>query len=150
MPPRDPECVFCRIIAGEIPSSRVLEADAAVAFLDIRPVNHGHVLLVPREHHATLADLSDEAIAETAQLLPRLARAIQRATGADGLNLVVNNGRAAGQTVDHGHWHLIPRFKDDAVNWPWPHAEYLGDQLGQMQFALERELRIEAGGDPSE
>lgn len=140
MSPRDPDCLFCKIIAGEIPSARILETEAAVAFLDISPVNPGHVLLVPREHHATLADLADEAAAETAVLLPRLARAILRATGADGLNLVVNNGPAAGQTVDHGHWHLIPRHRDDVVNWPWPHAEYLGDELGQMQFRLEREL----------
>ncbi len=140
MPPRDADCVFCKIVAGEIPSARVLEADAAVAFLDIHPVNHGHVLLVPKEHHATLADLPDEAAAETAALLPRLARAVIKATGAEGLNLIVNNGRCAGQTIDHVHWHLIPRFGDDAVNWPWPHTQYVGDELGQMQFRIEREL----------
>jgi histidine triad (HIT) family protein len=144
MPPSDPGCVFCKIIAGEIPSARLLETDAAVAFLDIRPVNQGHVLLVPKEHHPTLADLSDEAAGETAVLLPRLARAIMKATGAHGLNMIVNNGRAAGQTVDHGHWHLIPRFIDDAVNWPWPHTEYVGDELGQMHFRLARELDLEA------
>ncbi len=149
MPLRDPECIFCRIIVGDVPSSRVLENDAAVAFLDIRPVNHGHVLLVPREHHASIADLSDEAVAETAVLIPRLVRAVMKATGADGLNLIVNNGRAAGQTVDHGHWHLIPRFNVDAVDWPWPHAEYSGDELGQMQFRIERELAIDRGGDAS-
>ncbi len=78
-------------------------------------------------------------------LLPRLARAIQAATGADGLNLIVNNGRVAGQTVFHGHWHLIPRFIDDPVDWPWPHAEYSGDELGQMQFRIERELNSKPG-----
>jgi histidine triad (HIT) family protein len=144
MASRDADCLFCKIIAGEIPSARVFETDAAVAFLDIRPVNHGHVLLVPREHHATLAELSDEAAAETAALLPRLARAVVKATGADGLNVIVNNGRVAGQTIDHGHWHLIPRFVDDAVNWPWPHDEYAGDELGQMQFRIERELKPDA------
>lgn len=145
MSPRDPDCIFCKIVAGEIPSARVLEAGAAVAFLDINPVNHGHVLLVPKEHHATLADLPDEAAAETAALLPRLARAVLKATGADGLNVILNNGRCAGQTVDHGHWHLIPRFGDDAVNWPWPHTPYVGDELGQMQFRIERELDL--GGE---
>jgi histidine triad (HIT) family protein len=147
MPPRDPDCIFCKIVAGEIPSARVLEAEAAVAFLDFRPVNHGHILLVPREHHPTLADLPDEAAAEAAALLPRLARAVIRATGAEGLNLIVNNGRCAGQTIDHVHWHLIPRFVDDAVNWPWPHTAYVGDELGQMQFRIERELRPGAGAD---
>src|ERR1700733_12959039 len=110
MPPRDADCVFCKIVAGDIPSALVLEADAAGAFLDIHPVNHGHVLLVPKEHHATLADLPDEAAAETASLLPRLARAVIKATGAEGMNVIVNIGRVAGQTIDHIHWHLIPRF----------------------------------------
>ncbi len=145
MPPSDPSCVFCRIVAGEIPSARLLESDAAVAFLDINPINHGHVLLVPREHHATLADLSDGAAAATAMLLPRLARAVMKATAAHGLNLVVNNGRAAGQTVDHGHWHLIPRFVDDAVDWPWPHVAYSGDELDRMRDRIAREL--DAGHD---
>ena len=145
MPPRDPDCIFCKIIAGEIPSTRVLETDGSLAFLDINPVNQGHILLVPKEHHATLAELSDEAAAETALLIPRLVRAVLKATGADGLNLIVNNGRVAGQTVDHGHWHLIPRFIDDSVNWPWPHTEYVGDELAQMQFRLARELGLETG-----
>jgi histidine triad (HIT) family protein len=148
MPPRDPGCLFCKIIAGEIPSAKVLETDAALAFLDINPVNQGHVLLVPKEHHPSVAELSDEAAAETAQLLPRLTRVLLRATGADGLNIIVNNGRAAGQTIDHGHWHLIPRFTDDAVNWPWPHSPYSGDELPQMQFRIERELAIEGGESP--
>ncbi len=58
-----------------------------------------------------------------------------------GFNVIVNNGRAAGQTIDHGHWHIIPRFHDDPVNWPWPHSEYVGDELGQMRFRIERELK---------
>jgi histidine triad (HIT) family protein len=136
----DPGCIFCKITRGEIASARVLETDQAVAFLDIRPVNPGHVLLVPRAHHADLSELPEELAAHVGSLLPRLCRAIRAATGADGLNVIINNGRAAGQTVDHGHWHVIPRFRDDAVNWPWPHAEYVGDELGQMQFRIEREL----------
>jgi histidine triad (HIT) family protein len=136
----DPVCLFCKIARGEIPSAKVLETDHAVAFLDIRPVNPGHVLLVPREHHAQLAELPEDLAAQVGSLLPRLCRAVQKATGADGLNVIVNNGRAAGQTIDHGHWHVIPRFHNDVVNWPWPHAEYVGDELRQMQFRIEREL----------
>ena len=66
-------------------------------------------------------------------------------TGADGLNVIVNNGHAAGQTIDHGHWHIIPRFHDDPVDWPWPHSQYVGDELGQMRFAIECELKPGAG-----
>ena len=63
----------------------------------------------------------------------------------EGLNIIVNNGRAAGQTIDHCHWHIIPRFDDDPVNWPWPHSEYVGDELAQMRFRIERELSWIAG-----
>ena len=139
-PAHDPHCIFCKIVQGQIPSARVLETDQAVAFLDIHPVNPGHTLIVPRAHHAHLAELPDAIAAHAGSLLPRLCRAIRAATGADGLNVIVNNGRAAGQTIDHVHWHIIPRFQDDAVNWPWPQGEYVGDELGQMQFRIEREL----------
>ena len=140
MPDHDPDCLFCKIVAGQIPASKVLETDDAVAFLDIAPVNKGHVLLVPKPHHATLADLPDEIAAATAILLPRLARAVLAATGADGLNLIVNNGAAAGQTVGHGHWHLIPRSFGDPVRWPWPHAKYEGEELARMRDRIAASL----------
>jgi histidine triad (HIT) family protein len=141
----DPHCVFCKIVHGEIPSARILETSEAVAFLDINPVNHGHTLLVPKAHHARLSDLAESVAAEVGALLPRLCRAISAATGADGLNVIVNIGRAAGQTIDHCHWHIIPRFDRDAVNWPWPHSDYSGDELNQMRFRIERELNLANG-----
>jgi histidine triad (HIT) family protein len=144
-PAHDPGCIFCKIVLGEIPSARVLETDHAIALLDIFPVNPGHVLLVTRAHYATLADLPEELAAHAASLLPRLCRAVRSATAANGLNVIVNNGRAAGQTIDHVHWHVIPRFHDDAVNWPWPHREYHGDALGRMQLSIGRELNPTAG-----
>jgi histidine triad (HIT) family protein len=139
-PAHDPHCIFCKIVQGQIPSAKVLETDQAIAFLDIHPVNPGHVLIVPRAHHAHLSDLPDAIASHAGSLLPRLCRAVRAATGADGLNVIVNNGRSAGQTIDHVHWHIIPRFLDDAVNWPWPQGEYVGDELGQMQFRIEQEL----------
>ena len=139
-PAHDPHCIFCKIVQGHIPSVRVLETDQAIAFLDIHPVNPGHTLVVPRAHHAHLGELPEAIAAHAASLLPRLCRADSGRHGADGLNVIVNIGRSAGQTIDHVHWHIIPRFQDDAVNWPWPQGEYVGDELGQMQFRVEREL----------
>jgi histidine triad (HIT) family protein len=133
-------CIFCKIVAGEIPSVQVLETDHAIALLDINPVNPGHVLLVSKDHHENLAALPDHLAASVAGALPRLCRAVQAATGAHGLNIIVNMGKAAGQTIDHLHWHVIPRFEQDAVNWPWPHSQYVGDELSQMQFRIQREL----------
>lgn len=146
MPDLDPGCIFCRIIAGSIPSEQVLETDRAIAFLDIHPVNLGHVLLVPKIHHATLADLPEADAAHVAGLLPGLCRAIHAATEAPALNLVVNNGREAGQTVDHGHWHLIPRFDGDAVRWPWPHVDYSADEIG----AMRRRIALAMGELPAD
>jgi histidine triad (HIT) family protein len=139
--PHDPHCIFCKIAAGAIPSAKVLETAEAVAFLDINPVNHGHTLLVPRAHHAHLSELPEAVAAAIGSLLPGLCRAVRAATGADGLNVIVNNGQAAGQTIDHCHWHIIPRFADDEVSWPWPHRPYVGDELGEMKLCIERELK---------
>ena len=144
MPARDPNCLFCKIVAGDIPAAKVIETDTVLAFLDINPVNQGHVLLVPKAHHRSIAELSDEVAAASARLLPRLSRVLLKATSAQGLNIIINNGRVAGQTIDHGHWHLIPRFVDDAVNWPWPHTPYSGDELAEMQDRIGRELAIDA------
>ena len=123
MSPRDPaDCVFCKIIAGEILScAGDRDGRGDVAFLDVRLVESR--ARPPRARGSTTGrwpTLSDEAAAEAAALPPRLARAILKATGAEGLNVILNNGRCAGQTVDHGHWHLIPRFVGDPVHWPWP------------------------------
>ena len=134
------DCLFCKIVRGQIPSAKVLETDQAVAFLDIHPVNPGHVLLVPKAHHATLAELAEPLAAHAASLLPRLCRAIQAATGAEGLNVIVNVGRVAGQTVDHAHWHIIPRSAGDAVHWPWPHVAYAGDDLDRLRSRIASHL----------
>lgn len=143
----DPDCLFCKIARGDIPSAQVLETDDAVAFLDIHPVNRGHVLLVPKSHHANLAEVPEPVAAHAGSLLPRLCRAVRAATGADGFNVIVNGGACAGQTIDHVHWHIIPRFHNDPVDWPWPHSEYVGDEIGQMRFSIERELNPTPGDD---
>ena len=146
----DPHCIFCKIAEGAIPSAKVLETAEAVAFLDINPVNRGHTLLVPKAHHAHLSELPEAVAGAIGSLLPKLCRAVSAATGADGLNVIVNNGQAAGQTIDHCHWHIIPRFADDAVNWPWPHSPYVDDELGRMKSRIERELNMDLGpGGPA-
>jgi histidine triad (HIT) family protein len=137
----DQHCIFCKIVRGEIPSARLVETESAIAFLDINPVCQGHTLLLPKAHQPVLAELTDELAGSVGALLPRLCRAVAAATGAEGLNVIVNNGRVAGQTIDHCHWHIIPRWSDDPINWPWPHSQYSGDELEQMRFRIERELK---------
>ncbi|MEE9404454.1 MAG: HIT family protein, partial [Algisphaera sp.] len=118
--------LFSKIIAGEIPCHRLYEDDHVLAFLDIGPVSHGHCLVIPKEPAAELGDLSDDAAAALGRVLPRLVRAVKQATGCEGLNVLQNNGSAAGQEVMHVHFHLIPRYgkqaeatqKSFATTWP--------------------------------
>ena len=102
--------LFDRIIGGELPGHRVYEDESVVAFLDIAPLSPGHLLVVPRESRATLAELSDESAAAVGRVLPRLCRALAAATGSPHCNVLQNNGRPAGQAVPHVHFHLIPRI----------------------------------------
>lgn len=136
----DPSCIFCKIVAGQIPCARVLETDRAIAFLDINPVNKGHVLIVPKDHHARVTDLPDTLSAHLGELVPRVCRAVQKATDAAGLNLIANVGAAAGQTVDHVHYHIIPRHVPDAIHWPWPHVAYHEGELAALQNELAAAL----------
>ena len=104
-----PACIFCQIVAGSAPCHRVYEDEKIIVFMDIRPVAHGHTLVVTREHFENLLDTSDEAIAAIARVSRRVARALWSALEPDGIFVAQANGAAAGQTVFHYHMHLIPR-----------------------------------------
>jgi len=105
--------IFSRIIRGEIPCHRVYEDAHVLAFLDIAPLSPGHTLVIPKEAQATLAELSDESAAAIGRALPRICRAIVRATGCEAYNVLQNNGAAAHQAVPHVHFHIIPKMPDD-------------------------------------
>ena len=128
----DPDCIFCKILAGEIPATIVDEDERTIAFMDISPATRGHALVIPREHTTDLlsidpADLS--AVAAGAQRLA--ARAIER-LGADGVNLLNSCGPAAWQTVMHFHIHVIPRYEDDPLRLPWtPAGRRYGGDIGR-------------------
>ena len=116
-----PDTIFTRIIAGEIPCHRVYEDDKVLAFLDIGPLSPGHTLVIPKEPAETLDRLSDDSAAALGRVLPRLSRAVLRATGAQDFNVLQNNGAAAHQAVGHVHFHIIPKFSDGAglgIDWP--------------------------------
>ncbi len=109
------DCVFCKIVKWETPSQRVYEDDAYIAFLDINPINFGHTLIIPREHYANVEETPDDVLADLIKLSKRIGPAIVKAVGADGYNIKINNGRAAGQEIDHVHIHVIPRLEGDGV-----------------------------------
>ena len=111
-------CVFCRILAGEVPASVVLEADLVVAFLDIRPANPGHTLVVPRRHVDSFTDLTPTEVAQVAHCGQRVAAALKRgAVPCEGITVSLADGAAAGQDVPHAHLHVIPRRATDGLGW---------------------------------
>jgi histidine triad (HIT) family protein len=119
MSDRDPDCLFCKIVAGEIPSTRVDEDERTVAFMDINPATRGHALVIPRRHAANLLEIEAEDLEATIAAAQRLARAVSERLGADGVNLINSCGAAAWQTVFHFHIHVIPRYDDDPLQLPW-------------------------------
>ena len=133
-------CIFCRIVKGEIPCTRIYEDTAVLAFLDINPVAPGHCLVIPKEHHVTLCDVPLRFAEPIMHALARIGRAVMAATGAEGFNCLQNNFAPAGQMVFHAHWHVIPRFSEDGLA-PWPHAEYADKAaVEHVAEALRREL----------
>jgi histidine triad (HIT) family protein len=114
----DPDCLFCKIVAGEIPAHKVYEDEDFVCFLDIGPVNLGHTLIVPREHCQNIFDMPLEIAEKLGPVIQKTARAVAKATEATGVNVGMNNGLTAGQLVHHAHVHIIPRFQGDGhVGW---------------------------------
>lgn len=107
------DCVFCKIVAGEILAHKVYETDKILAFLDNRPINHGHVLIIPKSHHENLIDAPEDSLCEIITAAKKLAPAILKATGLQNYNLIMNSGKEAGQIVFHTHFHIIPRFSGD-------------------------------------
>ncbi len=112
-------CIFCKIANGEIPSATLYEDDMFRVILDLNPAAKGHALILPKKHAADLFELPDETAAKAIVLAKKIAGVLKTGLHADGINLVQNNGEAAGQTVFHYHMHLIPRYQGDKVNINW-------------------------------
>ncbi len=124
------DTLFTKIVRGDLPSWRVYEDDRVIGILDINPVNKGHVLVIPKEPYANVHDLPEELFAHLMVVAKRVSGAVQKATNADGINIIMNNGADAGQLiVNHAHVHIVPRFKDDGFKgWPSRHQYDEGEK----------------------
>lgn len=129
---KDNNCIFCKIANGEIPSSTLYEDEKVRVILDISPASKGHALILPKEHYANLYEISDEMASHVIKTAKKMAKKMQEELGAEGLNVVQNNGELAGQTVFHYHMHLIPRYQGDKVNVKW--------EPGELSEAMREEL----------
>lgn len=127
------DCIFCRIAAGQIPAQTVYESAAVLAFLDINPLSEGHTVVIPRAHAERLHELDPAAAAEVGRMLGELARRIVAAVGAEGYNVLQNNGSAAGQVVPHVHFHIIPRRSGDGLGFRWNAQARTPEQLKSIR-----------------
>lgn len=134
------DCIFCKIVTGEIPATKVFEDNASVAFMDIGPVADGHVLLIPKTHSASLDQMSPQDAACVLGNLPAIARAVKTATACQGLNVLQNNSLVAGQVVMHVHFHIIPRNEGDAFEFNWPAGQYPPGRMERLAEAIRGAL----------
>ncbi len=129
------DCIFCKIIQGDIPSAKLYETDKVFAFLDIAPMNEGHALVIPKYHSITILDLPGEYAQDVLIAQQKIAKALMDCLGATGFNCIQNNFPSSGQVVGHVHWHIIPRF--DASEFPlWKQSQY--DSLESMNALAEK------------
>lgn len=137
---REENCIFCKIANGEIPSKSIYEDEGFNVILDLGPATRGHALILPKEHAANLFELPDETAQKIMVLAKKLGRQMMQNLKADGLNLVQNNGEAAGQTVHHFHLHLIPRYQDDGQHILWEPKESAPEQLEEIKNTILKNI----------
>ena len=138
----DSDCIFCKIISGEIPCFKLYEDGDTLAFMDINPANEGHALVIPREHSADVHAISDAALSSTLSTAKKVATAIAKTLSPDGLNLVQANGPAAAQSVFHFHMHVLPRRNGDELKLNWGLNPGDMDAIGE----LAERIRANLGG----
>ena len=132
-------CIFCGIVAGDVPGQIIDSDDRTIAFMDINPATRGHALVIPREHSADLLEVSDEDLASTMFAARRLVKRMKEVLDPAGFNILNSCGSAAWQTVFHFHVHVIPRYEDDPLQLPWVPGP--GDE--QEIAAVAEELRVD-------
>ena len=136
---KDCNCIFCKIANGEIPSTILYEDEVFSVILELGPATRGHALLLPKNHFANLFELDDETAQKAILVAKKMAGKMKDALGADGFNLVQNNGEAAGQTVFHFHMHLIPRYENDNAGILWEPGETTPEDMAEVKRLVDGE-----------
>jgi histidine triad (HIT) family protein len=133
-------CIFCKIIKGEIPAEKIYEDENFLAFLDITPVNHGHTLLIPKNHYENIYVLPEDILSKISPFFKKIAMAVKKATNADGINIGMNNEGAAGQVIPHAHFHIMPRFLNDGYIL-WHGKEATPEELKENAEKIRQTLK---------
>lgn len=134
------DCVFCKIVNGDIPSNTIYENSEFKVIMDISPATKGHVLVLPKEHYKDIYDIDAETAGKLFQLAAVVARALKEVLNCDGLNILQNNGVIAGQTVFHFHMHLIPRYEGDDVTVKWEEHSMDAEEMDQLRKDIRKAL----------
>lgn len=130
-------CIFCKIIAGEIPSAVIFEDEEFKAILDRFPGNIGHVLVLPKKHYSNIFDIDEDVAGRLFRLATKIAKNMKEVLGFEAMNVVQNSGSLAGQTVHHFHLHLIPRYENDKVQIKWEQLDLTDEQIAEIQNKLK-------------
>ena len=134
------DCIFCKIIKGEISCSKVYEDSNVLAFLDISPIAKGHTLVIPKKHFVNVFDSNQEEWNFVMEAVRKVSEAVKKAINCDGINIMSSNNEAAGQVVMHAHIHIIPRFKDDGLKL-WPQGKYEEGEMDKVKEKIEAFLK---------
>jgi len=134
------DCIFCKIIKGEVQADKIYEDEHTLAFLNIRPINHGHALVIPKEHYRNIFDMPEEVFCSLVGPIKKVARAVKEVTGAQGINVSINNEPAAGQVVFHAHFHIIPRFTEDGLK-HWGDKKCKDGELEKIAEKIKARLK---------
>ncbi|MFH1064311.1 MAG: HIT family protein [Candidatus Woesearchaeota archaeon] len=134
------DCIFCKILNGEIPCVKVYEDSEVLAFLDIAPNNKGHTLVITKEHHETMLDTPDELLSKLVVAVKKVGLGVYQATGSKGFNVAQNNYKVAGQLVPHIHFHIIPRNEDDGFEF-WPQGKYGEGEMEEWRNKIVEALK---------
>ena len=134
------DCIFCKMVAGQIPVTKIYEDEVVLSFLDIGPISDGHTLVIPKRHFEKLHECPAELLGQVFNRIGKLAGAVAAAMNSDGYNLLCNNGRAAGQLIDHLHFHIVPRNIGDGVFNRWPSFKYEDGKIEEVAGAIRKNL----------
>ncbi len=125
-------CIFCKMVRKEIPASIIYENDRVLSFLDINPANKGHALIIPKRHAHTTLDLKEDELKELIVVVLKVAKAVKKAVKCDAFNIIQNDGKTAGQLVMHAHFHVVPRFEGDGLDFRLKRAKYEEGEMKQL------------------
>lgn len=134
------DCIFCKIVEGKIPSTKIFEDEYNIAIFDINPIAKAHTLFITKEHYSNLLDVPAEKIPLLFVNLPRLVSAILKASGFEGFNILQNNQRCAGQLIPHLHLHIIPRRPGDQIHFNWYPQPYQKDEMAKLAKIISQKL----------